>query len=133
MKTHITILLLAIQSIIFSQEILVLNHDVTALEFELSKVEIILHSFDSIEINSTVLDSINFQTEILDFNIYGVDANGNILFTKDPKSNKIPPSFKAKYNECFDGKFVRVKSIKLAWTNGGTYTPRKSKQWKIVN
>jgi len=131
MKTSVTIFLLAIQTLVFSQELSVLNYDVIALEFELSKVEIKLTDFDSISIESKYLDSLEIRPKILAFNISGVDANGNEIFTKYPKSNEIPFSFKTKYKECFECKYIRVKSIKLAWINGGTYTTRKSKQWKI--
>ena len=130
MKTALTILFIAIQSIVYSQVIAGLGFENT-LGFELSKVEINLHDFDSISIESEYLDSLKFKPKILAFNISGVDANGDELFTKSSKGNKIPSSFKTKYLACYDCKFIRVKSITLSWFYGEKYVPRKSKQWKV--
>jgi hypothetical protein len=135
MKIFITLIFLTTHFLVFCQNTEILGFGSlgfeNTIEFELSKVEIKLHSFDSISIESTYLDSLNFTPKILAFNISGVDADGNELFTRIPKGNKIPLSFKTKYQECGKCKFIRVKKVTLTWFYGESYVPNKSKQWKI--
>ena len=123
MKTHITLFLLSVLKICFSQSIE--EVDRATAEFEKSEVNIELFSLDSIRINSVFLDSSYTKRKILGFKISALDYQENTLIEIRSESNIIPAEFKKKVNGCLECQTVTVKHVTINWFNG-TYTLKNS-------